>query len=282
MKKSKGTITDYELIDYGFGRKLERFGDFVLDRPEVLASSSAFFSKKDWLGQPDARFVEESKNNGQWHNFSSIPESWVFQFASNNLSWKIKLGLSPFKHIGVFPEQADHWKYLMKRVKGGDRVLNLFGYTGAASMSAAVAGGEVFHVDSSKSIVKKAAENAALNQIKDIHWVVEDALTFAQKEVKRGNKYNFIIMDPPVYGRSKKGKHWRLEGFLPSLMESATNLLSENGVLILNTYSPKIQLADMSSIAKSLHLDQEKAGWLSVSSGKRKLNLSRFIICRFP
>jgi len=270
---------DYELIDFGNGRKLERFGNIILDRPEVQAEGMPSLPASRWKALAAAKFVEASKTQGQWIKNADVPETWPFSFEYGNHSWTALLGLSPFKHIGVFPEQAEHWHYLMQKVKKGDRVLNLFGYTGAASLSAAAAGGDVYHVDSSKSIVKKAGENAGESEIDGIHWVVEDALAFAKKEVKRGNKYRFIIMDPPIYGRGKKGEHWKLEDLLPELVETTARLLSRKGILILNTYSPKVRLEDMEQTANESGLRVIKKGWLSVEAGTRKLNLSRFVVC---
>ncbi|MGB6035081.1 MAG: class I SAM-dependent methyltransferase [Cryomorphaceae bacterium] len=270
---------DYELIDFGNGRKLERFGAIVLDRPEIQATGSSSLRQSQWQELASAKFVESTKTKGKWVKNGPVPESWDFSFNDGKYTWKALLGLSPFKHIGIFPEQEEHWKFLMKQVNQGDRVLNLFGYTGAASLSAAAAGGDVFHVDSSKSIVKKAAENASASAVDGIHWVVEDALAFAKKEVKRGNKYQFIIMDPPIYGRGKKGEHWKLEDLLPGLVETTAALLSRKGTLILNTYSPKIEIDDMVEIAEASKLRVSKKGWLSVSTGTRKLKLSRFVVC---
>jgi 23S rRNA (cytosine1962-C5)-methyltransferase len=270
---------DYELIDFGNGRKLERFGAIVLDRPEILATGSCSLRQSKWQELASAKFVESSKTKGKWIKHGPVPVSWDFSFDDGKHTWQALLALSPFKHIGIFPEQSAHWKFLMKQVKRGDRVLNLFGYTGAASLSAAAVGGDVFHVDSSKSIVKKAAENANASSIDGIHWVVEDALAFAKKEVKRGNKYQFIIMDPPIYGRGKRGEHWKLEDLLPDLVATSAALLSRKGTLILNTYSPKIEIDDMVRIAETSKLRVDKKGWLSVSAGTRKLKLSRFVVC---
>lgn len=271
--------SDYELIDFGNGRKLERFGAVVLDRPEIQAAGLPNLPQSRWNELASAKFVESNKNEGRWIKNESVPASWEFNFEKGKLAWKAILGLSPFKHIGLFPEQVEHWKFLMKKVEQSDRVLNLFGYTGAASLCAAAAGGDVFHVDSSKSIVKKAAENASASGLQGIHWVVEDALAFAKKEMKRGKKYRFIIMDPPIYGRGKKGVHWKLEDLLPDLVETASALLSRKGTLILNTYSPKIEIEDMIGIVEQSRLRVSKHGWLSVSAGTRKLNLSRFVVC---
>lgn len=270
---------DYELIDFGNGRKLERFGTVILDRPEIQATGLPDLNSKRWQELASAKFVETTKTKGRWIKNGSVPDIWEFSFGDGKNSWKALLGLSPFKHIGLFPEQSEHWKYLLKGVKNGNRVLNLFGYTGAASLCAAAAGGNVFHVDSSKSIVNKAAENANASDISGIHWVVEDALVFAEKEVKRGNNYNFIIMDPPIYGRGKKGEHWKLEDLLPKMVNTASRLLSRKGILILNTYSPKIEIDDMVGLANDSNLRVMKKGWLSVSTGTRKLNLSRFVVC---
>jgi 23S rRNA (cytosine1962-C5)-methyltransferase len=270
---------DYELIDFGDGRKLERFGSVILDRPEVLAKGARSLSKHRWRQVANAAFIETSKTNGRWEIYSAVPKEWSIGYSALGKSWKAKLGLSPFKHIGIFPEQQTHWQHIMREVRQGDRVINLFGYTGAASLSAAASGGDVYHIDSSKSIVNKAAENARLNGFDQIRWVVEDALAFAKKEVKRGHKYRFVIMDPPVYGRGKKGEHWKLEDLLPELIQVGSHLLDKEGVIILNTYSPKVSLEDMVGLAQNARLGIKDKGWLSVSVDGRELNLSRFITC---
>jgi len=270
---------EYALIDFGNGRKLERFGELILDRPEVLATGNPAYPTDFWREKSHARFLEQGKTGGKWEIFGPIPKKPMCRFEFESVGWEFELHLGKFKHVGLFPEQRLHWEYLIKKVRPGDRVLNLFGYTGAASLSAAMAGGDVFHVDSSKSIVKKAGNIASSNGVNDIHWVIEDALTFAKREAKRGKKYRFILMDPPVYGRGKKGEHWRLEDKLSELLQVGGNLLEKKGVLILNTYSPKIGLNDMIEAAEMNDLKKIRSGWLMLLKNERKLRLSRYLMC---
>lgn len=267
---------DYELVDFGGGRKLERFGSVIVDRPEVLAQGSPEWMTSKWKECALGFFDERT---GKWQMPEKLPQPWTCRFSHRSVECTFRLHPGKFKHVGLFPEQEVHWKFLIENVKAGDRVLNLFGYTGAASVCVAKAGGDVFHVDSSKSIVKRAGENARANKIDNIHWVVEDALAFAEKEVRRGKKYRFVIMDPPVYGRGKKGEHWKLEDQLPALMKTAQSLLVSKGFLILNTYSPKINLEMMEQLAGANRLSVLKKGWLSVERGERKLKLSRYLLC---
>ena len=267
---------DYELIDFGSGRKLERFGSVIVDRPEVLAEGIPKVPPKKWKELAHGFFDVRS---GKWKGNPKLPHIQTCGFSHGSIRCRFQLHLGKFKHVGLFPEQENHWKFLIEKVKKGDRILNLFGYTGAASICAAKAGGDVFHVDSSKSIVKRAAENAKENEIETIHWVVEDALSFAKKEERRGRKYDFLIMDPPVYGRGKKGEHWKLEDKLPELMRTAKNILEHEGILVLNTYSPKVNLEMMEELATVNRLSVLKKGWLSVESGERKLKLSRYLLC---
>ncbi len=271
---------DYELIDCGHGRKLERFGEVILTRPEVLANKTPKLSQKRWRELSHAEFVQTTETKGVWAFYKKLPSNWEITFRSGKTKWRASLFTGDFKHVGVFPEQELHWKFLSKYVSKGDRVLNLFGYTGCASLSAAAVGGDVFHVDSSRSIVKKASENAQISGIDSIHWVVEDALSFAEKEVKRKKTYRFIIMDPPIYGRGKRGEHWRLETLLPKLLVTSGRLLDKKGMLILNTYSPKIRLDRMVIEAEKAQLKCIKKGVLQLSNSNQVINLSNYILCR--
>lgn len=272
---------DYELIDFGNGRKLERFGKYILDRPEILANRPKKLSPAEWQKMAHGYYLDSQKQTGIWTNHSQLPEQWLCNYKSPNTAWTLELTPGKFKHVGVFPEQEKHWKYLERHVKSGQKVLNLFGYTGASSLASAKVGGDVYHVDSAKSVIKWAAKNAGLSDVSNIHWVCDDALKFAERELKRGSLYDFIIMDPPVFGQGKKGVRWRLEDLLPHLVKTTSALLNKGGVLILNTYSAVVSLEEMESLMVKNSLNCTKKGWLNVNTKDgRKLNLSKYTISR--
>lgn len=241
---------DYELLDCGNFEKLERFGDFVLIRPEPQAIWNKVWSIGKWEEKAHARFVRSKKQNsdyddnvaGGWTEMKKLPQRWNITYSNNNLKIRLKLSLTSFGHIGVFPEQASNWDYIYSKLKqnSGERksVLNLFAYTGAASLAARAAGADVVHLDSVKQVVGWARENMELSGLSDIRWVVEDALTFVKREVKRGKYYDGIIMDPPAYGRGPNGEKWTLQSGLPEIMEAVAKLLNpEHGFFVLNLYS---------------------------------------------
>lgn len=270
---------DYELIDFGSGRKLERFGKIILSRPEILANNKPTLSAKEWDNRAHGKYFEQQKAIGTWAKPNKLPETWTCIYTTQKSSWNLELSPGKYKHVGVFPEQEKHWVYLEDNVKKGDRVLNLFGYTGASSLVAAKMGGDVFHVDSSKSVVTWAARNAELSGITNIHWVCDDALKFAERQAKRNHKYDFIIMDPPVFGQGKKGQRWKLEDLLPQLVYTTSQLLNRGGALILNTYSPVVSLEQMEELMQENGLHCINKGWLDVMTGDgRKLALSKFTI----
>lgn len=275
-----GSLLDYELLDFGNGRKLERFGNIVVDRPEVLAEENRKLSKEIWK-KAVGRFTPDVKLKGTWQFAKPLDSTWGFAYENGATVWEAILKFGEFKHVGVFPEQQAHWDFISNNIVPGDRFLNLFGYTGCASLTAAKAGADVFHVDSSKSVVNWASKNATNSGIDNIHWVCEDALRFATKEAKRNKKYKCIILDPPVYGRGKKGEHWRIEDLLPTLIETVSSITEDDGFVILNTYSPKVSLSIMENICNKSHLRCIKKGWLNVSTkDNRKLELSRYIIAQ--
>ena len=274
---------DYELIDFGGGRKLERFGDLILNRPEILADKKPKLSSEEWNKRAHGKYIDREKAVGTWKKPNRLPKTWTCAYKSQQSSWNLELSPGKYKHVGVFPEQQKHWQYLEQYVKPGARVLNLFGYTGASSLAAAKMGGDVFHVDSSKSVVTWAARNAALSGIDNIHWVCDDALKFAERQARRNHEYNFIIMDPPVFGQGKKGQRWKLEDLLPQLVQTTSSLLSPGGTLILNTYSPVVSLAQMEELMHENALSCIHKGWLNVMTrDSRKLNLSKFTIAIRP
>jgi 23S rRNA (cytosine1962-C5)-methyltransferase len=237
---------DYELLDAGGGKKLERFGEIILIRPERQAYFKSGLTFDKWYELAHWEFIEKPNQTGKWKNIrKDSPKEWLMQYRRQ----KIQLELTKFKHIGIFPEQEANWKYIVSETKKSDKILNLFAYTGVASLVARSCEAEVVHVDSVKQLITWANHNAELNLLSGIKWVLEDALKFAQREVKRGNKYDGIIMDPPAFGIGPKGEKWILEEKISFLLETAIQLLKPNGYIILNTYSPKISLETLLSIS---------------------------------
>lgn len=233
---------DYELLDSGGYKKLEKFGDFIISRPEPQAVWDCTLKESEWEGKAHAIFRKDPKNpeKGEWLLKMGMKEQWFLPYRSGALELKFRLGLSSFKHVGIFPEQAENWEFIYSKTSqmNKPRVLNLFAYTGGASLAAKAAGADVVHVDSVKQVISWSKENMEASRLKDIRWVVEDAMKFVQREVKRGNKYNGIILDPPAYGRGPDGEKWLLEEHLGSLLKMCRELLDEEqNFLILNLYS---------------------------------------------
>jgi 23S rRNA (cytosine1962-C5)-methyltransferase len=240
-------FADYELIDSGDGLKLERFGTVKTIRPEPQAVWSPSQSIEKWEKEADVRFVPKSSSLGEWKKLNpKTPDQWSIAYkfdALKNKAIKLRLGLTSFKHVGVFPEQAVNWEYISESISMMPtnkpiKFLNLFAYTGAASLAGKVAGADTTHLDSIKQVVNWANENQQLSGLKDIRWVVEDALKFVKREVKRGNTYNGIILDPPAYGHGPNGEKWKLEDQLNEMMQEVLKLLDkEHHFFILNAYS---------------------------------------------
>ncbi|MFD1630966.1 class I SAM-dependent methyltransferase [Pseudopedobacter beijingensis] len=234
---------DYELIDCGDFEKLERFGNLILIRPEPQAVWSKKLSENEWQKLHHIRFKGRSATSGDWIKKSSnIPDRWHIVYKNKESEIKFRLGLTSFKHVGIFPEQAVNWDYISSTIKKfktpEPKVLNLFAYTGGASLIAKAAGADTTHVDSIKQVVTWANENQEISGLENIRWVVEDALKFVQRELKRGKKYNGIILDPPAYGHGPKGEKWKLEDHIKEMMTDVVKLLDpEEHFLILNTYS---------------------------------------------
>ncbi len=237
-------FTDYELIDSGGFEKLERFGQYVIIRPEPQAIWNRSMNEAEWEKMSSAAFKLEKNDSekGRWILKKGMPEQWRITYAYKQMNFSVRLGLTSFRHIGVFPEQASNWDYIYDQVatskEHNPKVLNLFAYTGAASLAARAAGAEVVHVDSVKPVITWARENMENSGLSDIRWVVEDALKFAQREVRRGNTYSGIILDPPAYGRGADGEKWILDDNLNEMIQLCSQLLSpQNSFLILNMYS---------------------------------------------
>ncbi len=236
--------TDYQLIDSGSFEKLERFGPYILRRPEPQAIWDKTLSEKEWEQKSNATFKKDknSQEKGQWVTKAEMPEKWTIQYRSGALHLRAKLALSSFKHVGIFPEQATNWDFISKKLSAikepSPNVLNLFAYTGLASLAAKTSGADVTHVDSVKQVISWSRENMELSGLSNVRWVVEDAMKFVQREVRRGNQYNGIILDPPAYGRGPDGEKWVLEESINELLRLCAKLLKkENYFLIINLYS---------------------------------------------
>ena len=241
--------TDYELIDCSEGERLERWGDVVLIRPDPQVIWAT--PKKDprWYNA-DARYFRSKTGGGHWEVYHKIPDSWFISYR------QLRFGIKTmgFKHTGLFPEQAANWDYIAELIHASGRevkVLNLFAYTGAATVSALAAGAAVTHVDASKGMVAWAKENAAASHLSDrpVRWLVDDCKKFVEREIRRGNHYDIIIMDPPSYGRGPGGEVWKLEDEIFPLVEKCTEILSEKPLAFLvNSYTAGLSPAVMQYI----------------------------------
>ena len=240
MRLSKDWI-DYECIDAGNGEKLERWGSVILRRPEPSAMWP--IEKNNLWNNVDAVYNRSSNGGGSWNFIKKVPDFWIINY--KNL--KFKVSPTNFKHTGIFPEQAINWDFMMNKIKTANRpikVLNLFAYTGAATMACSKAGASlVVHVDSSKGIVSWAKENMKLCNLENnyIRFIVDDCLKFVEREIRRGNRYDAIVMDPPSYGRGPSGEVWKLENNLKDLVSKCSELLSDNPLFFLiNAYTTGI------------------------------------------
>ena len=248
--ESPTSWTDYELIDSGHGEKLERFGPYTLIRPEPQALWRPVLPQGEWKRLANARFDREQKDRyrfsddvkGGWQQ-GRMPESWNIRYAyADKFSMTLRLALTGFGHVGVFPEQGANWNFIWDTLsaygKSRPRILNLFAYTGAASVVARMAGADVTHVDASRPGLNWANQNMVQNGLNDIRWVYEDALKFVKREARRGNRYDGIIMDPPPYGRGPEGEKWTLQEKLTELVESARSIMSpEPAFFIMSLYA---------------------------------------------
>lgn len=247
--------SDYELLDFGSGRKLERFGNVILDRPEVNARAKESMPHSQWRDLAQARFHEKGGQKGSWKGKTGIKD-WHIGWSHGDKNIRFELVLTRFKHVGIFPEQSANWHLLTDFLSGDQapmKVLNLFAYTGGASLVAKACGADVIHVDSVKQVLSWARRNMELSGLTDIRWVLEDAFKFAARELKRGNKYDAIIMDPPAYGLGAKGERWRLEDSIRDLIDTALKLLnSKRHLMILNTYSPKLNVLELKDVYKDV------------------------------
>ena len=228
---------DYELIDCGGGEKLERWGKYTLVRPDPQAIWNTPRENRLWR-RPDARYARSSTGGGQWEK-KDVPERW--QISYGDLTFNIKP--MNFKHTGLFPEQAANWDFAREQIKKAGRpisVLNLFAYTGGATVACAAAGASVCHVDAAKGMVAWARENAKSSGVEDrpIRWIIDDCGKFVEREIRRGRKYDAVIMDPPSYGRGPSGEIWKLEENLYPFVELCSKVLSDKPLfVIINSYT---------------------------------------------
>lgn len=254
---------DYELLDTGDFEKLERFGRYVTRRPEPQAIWRRSLAEEEWRRTADASFRRDARSDerGEWRLAPGMPDRWVVEYAYKRMRLRMRLGLTSFKHVGIFPEQAANWNFIYDNCRalagdgptdgervaavgsgvargGAPKVLNLFAYTGGATLAARAAGAEVTHVDSVRQVVTWSRENMELSGLEGVRWIVEDALKFVRREVRRGSRYRGIILDPPAYGRGANGEKWVLEDDICEMLDCCARLLEpENAFLVLNLYS---------------------------------------------
>lgn len=247
---------DYELVDSGEGEKLERYGSYYLARPEPKAIWAKSMQPAEWdrlvhtRFTPGAGFGKAGKeDSGTWQRCRRMDDQWYIKYpgGQKGLEFNLRLGLTSFKHVGVFPEQAANWEYIYANTRAlvqaspsGTRpkVLNLFAYTGAASLAAKAAGADVTHLDSVRQVVTWARGNMETSGMDGIRWVVEDAMKFARREAKRGNVYQGIILDPPAYGHGPDGEKWKLDECLFDILGCVSQILApQDSFMVLNLYS---------------------------------------------
>lgn len=276
---------DYEVLDTTGGEKLERWGDYILVRPDPQVIWNTPHEHKGWK-QKNGHYHRSSKGGGEWE-FFNLPDEWSISYTlpmDKELTFRLKP--FSFKHTGLFPEQAANWDWFSQLIYNASKsrptdkpvkVLNLFAYTGGATLSAATAGACVTHVDASKGMVGWAKENAAASGLPDapIRWLVDDCVKFVEREIRRGNKYDGIIMDPPSYGRGPKGEIWKIEDSIFSFLELTTQILSDDALFFLiNSYTTGLQPAVLSymmntAIVKRFggHVDAGEIGLPVTESG---------------
>lgn len=280
---------DYRLLDMGNGRKLERYGQYTVIRPEPQAMGSPKLKPSVW-DRAHAIFTGDTDEEGpgRWKFAGNIAQTWTMAYGPVRYIGRFM----SFRHVGVFPEQAAHWDWVNNKIyaeiaKRPDRtfkILNLFGYTGLASLSAAAAGAQVTHVDASKKAIGYARENQAASSLEDlpIRWICEDASKFVAREVRRGNTYDGIILDPPKYGRGPKGEIWDIFTNLPEMLENLRNLLSDDAVfLILTAYAIRSSFLSthelmLETLSKQGGLLESGELVLREEKGKRVLSTSLF------
>lgn len=244
---------DYELIDCSEGERLERWKDIILIRPDPQVIWKTRKKHPLWK-KANARYVRSNSGGGKWETFTRIPAEWNIDY--RDLTFHIKT--MGFKHTGLFPEQAVNWDYMTDLIKNAGRpvkVLNLFAYTGGATIACLKAGAHVTHVDASKGMVQWARENAELSNVSDkpVRWLVDDCIKFVQREIRRGNKYDIIIMDPPSYGRGPGGEIWKLEDEVYNFVSLCSEIVSDDAIaMFINSYTTGLAPSVMQYILGSI------------------------------
>ena len=250
---------DYELIDCTDGEKLERWTREILIRPDPQVIWKSEKENKLWF-QPCARYIRSKTGGGKWQMFKRIPAAWQVRY--KDLTFNIKT--MGFKHTGLFPEQAVNWDYTREIIRNSGRddikVLNLFAYTGAATVACLKEGASIVHVDASKGMVQWAKENAAASGVSDgdVRWIVDDCFKFVQREIRRGNKYDIVILDPPSYGRGPKGEIWHLEDSIYDFVRLVSQVLSDEPLMVLlNSYTTGLSASVMKYILDDIITEQK-------------------------
>lgn len=252
---------DYELIDCSCGEKLERWAREILIRPDPQVIWKSEKEHRLWY-QPSARYNRSRTGGGKWQVFKRMPDAWQVRY--KDLTFNIKT--MGFKHTGLFPEQAVNWDYTRKLIRESGReevkVLNLFAYTGAATVACLKEGASVVHVDASKGMTQWAKENAKLSGVdgEDVRWIVDDCIKFVQREIRRGNRYDIVILDPPSYGRGPKGEIWHLEDSIYDFVKLVSQVLSDEPIIVLlNSYTTGLSSSVMKYILDDV-ITKEKGG----------------------
>ena len=244
---------DYELLDCSSGERLERWGDVILIRPDPQVIWQTEKRHPLWR-KANARYLRSKTGGGSWEVYTSLPPDWAISY--RDLSFRVKT--MGFKHTGLFPEQAVNWDFVMQLIRESDRplrVLNLFAYTGGATIACLKAGASVVHVDASKGMVQWAKENAKASGVDDkpVRWIVDDCIKFVQREIRRGNRYDIIIMDPPSYGRGPGGEVWKLEDEVYGFVSLCEQLLSDDArMMLINSYTTGLSPSVMAYLLQSL------------------------------
>jgi 23S rRNA (cytosine1962-C5)-methyltransferase len=271
---------DWALIDCGHGHKLERYGSVTVVRPEPQAMWTP--ARQGW--NPDATFVpgSDEEGGGRWVQHRPVPRQWALARDGVNFN----ASLTPFRHLGFFPDMAPQWDWMRQRATGAD-VLNLFGYTGVGSLLLSTAGARLVHVDASKKSVEQGKENAKLSGLDDrpIRWIVDDASKFTAREVRRGRRYDGILLDPPKFGRGPEGEVWRLEENLAPLLAECRKLLDENSrFLVLTVYAVRMSAVAIGELVKQTFADlggMVEMGEMTVREEARGLLLPTAIFARW-
>ncbi|MGB3723681.1 MAG: class I SAM-dependent methyltransferase [Pacificimonas sp.] len=271
----------YTLLDSGHGRKLERYGDYTFIRPEPQAMWTP--AQEDWLANGEFLPAADADGGGRWHLADSVPKSWPL--ARDDI--RFHAANTPFRHLAFFPDMAPQWDWMCGRTGADDEVMNLFGYTGVGSLLLARRGARVTHVDASKKAVAAARDNQTLSGMDDakIRWLVEDAVKYAEREVRRGRRYDGILLDPPKFGRGPKGERWELNDTLPHLIEILGQLLDKNSkYLVLTAYAIRMSAIAIEELLKHnlSHLGGRiEAGEMTVREEARGLLLPTAIFARW-